>query len=320
MIGLLVVAARDISLGGDGIQADPAVKDKGDPSYMVAAKGDLGEIRTISDNLPTVWFFPREAASVVGWNKIAVEPTFRPPTESKLADKFAAAINYHSAENGSNTPDFILGNMLVAMLDAFDAAVTARDKWWKPEEKMSRAAQAAAIVRENHDEALERLVDIAMRFITTDIDEGQAASRLVEILKAGGFIEHAPDPAAEERVREAFFAGEPPDLGDMLKGMPMSRLDVLRAEREADEALHQQETRELEAAMEQDRRNRFRVFKADDKGGKAYIDISTVIAVSAVAVPLGAGNAYIHLRGGAVVYVLDTVEEVMAQVMGAKTP
>lgn len=39
-------------------------------------------------------------------------------------------INKYSMENGSDTPDFILADYLVACLDAFDATVKAREKWY----------------------------------------------------------------------------------------------------------------------------------------------------------------------------------------------
>lgn len=40
------------------------------------------------------------------------------------------ALNRHSAENGSDTPDFILATYLIGCLSAFDAAVVAREKWY----------------------------------------------------------------------------------------------------------------------------------------------------------------------------------------------
>ena len=43
-----------------------------------------------------------------------------------LRQEIAAAINRHSAENGSNTPDFILAEYLTDCLAAFDKAVNAR--------------------------------------------------------------------------------------------------------------------------------------------------------------------------------------------------
>lgn len=43
--------------------------------------------------------------------------------------KIAEAINCHSKENGSDTPDFILARYLDACLEAFDEAARSRDKW-----------------------------------------------------------------------------------------------------------------------------------------------------------------------------------------------
>lgn len=40
------------------------------------------------------------------------------------------AINCNSAENGSDTPDFILSEYLTDCLAAYDRAVTAREKWY----------------------------------------------------------------------------------------------------------------------------------------------------------------------------------------------
>jgi len=47
----------------------------------------------------------------------------------ELRKDLAALINKHSRESESNTPDFILANYLAACLDAFDAALAAREKW-----------------------------------------------------------------------------------------------------------------------------------------------------------------------------------------------
>lgn len=40
------------------------------------------------------------------------------------------AVNRVSAENGSNTPDFILAGYLVSCLAAFDRAVNDRERWY----------------------------------------------------------------------------------------------------------------------------------------------------------------------------------------------
>lgn len=47
-----------------------------------------------------------------------------------LRKEIETALNRHSAENGSDTPDFILAEYLVGCLRAFDAAVSAREAWY----------------------------------------------------------------------------------------------------------------------------------------------------------------------------------------------
>lgn len=47
-----------------------------------------------------------------------------------LRAEIVRAINRVSAENGSNTPDFILADYLVSCLAAFDRAVQARERWY----------------------------------------------------------------------------------------------------------------------------------------------------------------------------------------------
>jgi len=49
--------------------------------------------------------------------------------KSELRKEIEEAINRHSAENGSNTPDWILAEFLEDCLDAFDGAVIARERW-----------------------------------------------------------------------------------------------------------------------------------------------------------------------------------------------
>lgn len=47
-----------------------------------------------------------------------------------LRHEIEAAVNRVSAENGSNTPDFILADYLVSCLAAYDRAVIARERWY----------------------------------------------------------------------------------------------------------------------------------------------------------------------------------------------
>lgn len=47
-----------------------------------------------------------------------------------LAEELTSLLNRHSAENGSNTPDYILAAYLLTCLGAFNAAVQARQEWY----------------------------------------------------------------------------------------------------------------------------------------------------------------------------------------------
>ena len=48
----------------------------------------------------------------------------------RLIKDFATAINKVSAENRSNTPDFILAYYLADCLEIFDRGVKIRDEWY----------------------------------------------------------------------------------------------------------------------------------------------------------------------------------------------
>ena len=56
-----------------------------------------------------------------------------------LKDEIRDALNRNSAENTSNTPDFILAQFLEGCLAAFDQAVQQRENWYgrdpRPSEK-----------------------------------------------------------------------------------------------------------------------------------------------------------------------------------------
>jgi hypothetical protein len=54
---------------------------------------------------------------------------------TQLRTDIEQAINRHSAENGSDTPDFILAEYLTDCLAAFDKATRARDAWYGREPK-----------------------------------------------------------------------------------------------------------------------------------------------------------------------------------------
>lgn len=48
----------------------------------------------------------------------------------QLRKDIESAIKRHSAENASNTPDFILAEFLMDCLKAFDAATRERERWY----------------------------------------------------------------------------------------------------------------------------------------------------------------------------------------------
>jgi hypothetical protein len=50
------------------------------------------------------------------------------PTE--FQEQLRSLINCNCAENGSDTPDFILAKYMDACLTAFEEATAARDKWY----------------------------------------------------------------------------------------------------------------------------------------------------------------------------------------------
>lgn len=47
-----------------------------------------------------------------------------------LGEEIRAAINRHSRENASDTPDFILADFIMASLIAFEDQVQRRERWW----------------------------------------------------------------------------------------------------------------------------------------------------------------------------------------------
>ncbi|MGE0406585.1 MAG: hypothetical protein AB7O65_09810 [Candidatus Korobacteraceae bacterium] len=58
-----------------------------------------------------------------------------PVMQTDLRKAVEQALNRFSAENGSDTPDFILAQYLIDCLGAWDKAVTAREKWYGREPK-----------------------------------------------------------------------------------------------------------------------------------------------------------------------------------------
>ena len=53
-----------------------------------------------------------------------------PPPPSSFETELTRLLNRTSAENASNTPDFILAEYLLASLAAFNAGINARETWF----------------------------------------------------------------------------------------------------------------------------------------------------------------------------------------------
>ena len=68
-------------------------------------------------------------ASAVAEHHAEVVRVCGPPPET-LRERIAQAINATSSENGSNTPDFILADLLVDCLNAYDRVIRRRAEWY----------------------------------------------------------------------------------------------------------------------------------------------------------------------------------------------
>ena len=67
----------------------------------------------------------------------AVANPYPKPYES-LQERIQTAINCVSAENGSDTPDFILAEYLTDCLMAWNKAIVAREKWYGREDIVAK--------------------------------------------------------------------------------------------------------------------------------------------------------------------------------------
>jgi hypothetical protein len=62
-----------------------------------------------------------------------------------LRKELAHIINRASAENTSNTPDFVLAQYLQTCLDAFDCAVQQRDRWYGGTLELGKSAETEGV-------------------------------------------------------------------------------------------------------------------------------------------------------------------------------
>lgn len=79
--------------------------------------------------------FKQAAAIARGYTLPGQDPATQQGKEhtqpmNDLRSEIQTTLNRHSAENGSNTPDFVLADYLLACLEAFDRTVRARESWY----------------------------------------------------------------------------------------------------------------------------------------------------------------------------------------------
>jgi len=79
-------------------------------------------------------------------------PDFEALENSDLEHKLAGALNRFSAENASNTPDFILAQFLLGCLAAWNTGVQQREKWYERDARPTATtglgvAEASALAR-----------------------------------------------------------------------------------------------------------------------------------------------------------------------------
>ena len=50
--------------------------------------------------------------------------------KSDFEEDLALLLNRYSAENESNTPDYVLATFLLGCIESFNTATNMRDNWW----------------------------------------------------------------------------------------------------------------------------------------------------------------------------------------------
>ncbi|MFA5135357.1 MAG: hypothetical protein WC505_06265 [Patescibacteria group bacterium] len=91
-----------------------------------------------------------------------------------LRKSISDAINRCSAENGSDTPDFILAQYLVGCLQAFDAAVKERERWYGREKRSGGSGEVPV--------NLPSVVVTHRCCLEADIDEGVMVGSKIRLL------------------------------------------------------------------------------------------------------------------------------------------
>ena len=90
--------------------------------------------RFLHEEAPTAQFAREIEANWRSHGKAAVTAASEKKV-NQFRTAIATAINFHSMENGSDTPDFILAEYLSDCLVIFDKTVRARERWYSRDKK-----------------------------------------------------------------------------------------------------------------------------------------------------------------------------------------
>lgn len=99
------------------------------PAYNDLCK-DSNDLQRLMNAMSGTWDWPKPG--VEGALEVIQALRDCPPEPADLRGKLARALNCHSAENASGTPDFILADFLLGCLAAWDAGAKAREAWASP--------------------------------------------------------------------------------------------------------------------------------------------------------------------------------------------
>jgi hypothetical protein len=138
--------------------------------------------------------------------------------QKSFTDDLSSAINRHSRENGSNTPDFILADFLASVLTAFDVTSRAREKWYgrelsigggdpcSPPPAPTAGVEDESAMPETLPEAILRLVDdraaleIGRRAVEEELIRWRD-SRLSEPTRGNGLVVREKDGRPSSIIR-----------------------------------------------------------------------------------------------------------------------
>lgn len=122
----------------------------------------------------------------------------------------ASALNCNSAENASNTPDFILSDFALATIAAFDAAVNRRAAWYGRHDGPGGARTLPPELV--GDPLTSQLLDLIRMMPDHQTDEILKFIYQMRAIRSGDPVEELPVPMSRVRQFVGFLSGEIPEL------------------------------------------------------------------------------------------------------------